>query len=215
MRAEYQAELDRLIDALDTMAELVEHALDTATTALLRADSALADSVLATADQADAAQREIDQHAVGLIARQQPVATDLRAIIAYLRASTDLERMGVLATHIAEIAAQRHPAHAVPPELADIVGQMGALGHRLVGHTRQAIRSDNCAARLSPSRIDDEVDALQRKLYQRVLDPTSPYTPATVFDLALIGRYYERYADHAVSVSHRMAYRAGTTPLDS
>lgn len=215
MRTRYQTELDRLVDKLDAMAGLVDQALTTATTTLLHADRALADSVLATTDQADAAQRDIDNHAVGLIARQQPVATDLRGIIAYLRASADLERMAVFAAHIAGITGQHYPAHAIPVEVAGTISDIGWVAHRLVEAARRSIRSNNWAAAFDPDNADDEMDALQRQLYQRALDPTGHYTPATAVDLALVGRYYERFADHAVAVAQRMAYRAGTTLLDT
>lgn len=215
MRTEYQAELDRLVDKLDVMAGLVDQALATATTALLRADRPLANSVLAITDQADAAQRDIDHHAVGLIARQQPVATDLRGIIAYLRASADLERMAILAAHIVRITAQRYPAHVVPVELADTVSRMGAVAHQLVEAARRAIRSNQWAAVFDPDTADDEMDALQRQLYEHTLDPAGHHTPTTVFDLALVGRYYERLGDHAVAVAERMAYRAGAIVLDT
>lgn len=215
MRTDYHAELDQLVDKLDAMAGLVDQALAIATTALLHTDRALANSVLAATDQADASQRDIDAHVVGLVARRQPVATDLRGLIACLRASGDLERMAVLAAHIARIAARRYPTRVIPVELADTVSRMDTVAHRLVEAARRAIRSNQWAAVFDPITADDEMDALRRELYQHVLDPSAHHTPATAFDLALVGRYYERFADHAVSVARRMAYRAGTTLLDT
>jgi phosphate transport system protein len=214
MRETFHKELDRLVDQLVEMTRLVDTAMSRATTALLDADLALAEGVIAADQAVDALRQELDDHAFELIARQQPVATDLRTLIASLRMSADLERMGRLARHIAELAQLRYPRCPVPPELRSTVLQMGQVAQRIVAKAGSVIASRDVQVALELEQDDDEMDLLQRTLYERLLDGSCTDGIEAAVDLTLAGRYYERYADHAVSVAHRVAFVAGKESLD-
>lgn len=214
MREQFHKELDRLRDELVEGTRLVETAMGRATTALLNSDLAVAESVIAADETLNALHRRLDDHAVELIARQQPVATDLRIIVASLRISSDLERMGHLARHIAELTRRRYPHSPVPPELRATILQMGHTAQRVAAEAARAIASVDVRTAAGLEHEDDQMDELHRNLYEQLLDPSWCHGVQTAVDLSLAGRYYERFADHAVSIGRRVAYLAGKQALD-
>ena len=133
MRDIFHEELDGINQSLIALGLLTQQALDSATHALLTADLALAEKVIDDDDKVDEAQHLLDAQTIDLMARQQPVASDLRALVTSLRMSADLERMGDMAHHIAKLARMRHPATAVPPELLLTVQEMGRVASKIVG----------------------------------------------------------------------------------
>jgi len=159
--------------------------------------------------KANALRREIDEHVLRVLATQQPVAGDLRTLVAGLRMDRDLERMGDLARHVAEIAADDFPRDAVPIALHGIVHSMNRVALHLAEQVKEAIafRHKESAAELD--REDDEMDTLQIALYKELLASAPPMQ--TALDLALLGRYYERYADHAVSIADSVGFEAGAS----
>lgn len=213
MRHQYHADLHQLTAALDRMAGLTEQAFRTSSKAVLGADLTRACAVISGDARLDAAQQEIDELAVRLIARQQPVAHDLRAIVAVLRASGDLERIGELAVHIAELVQDRHPQPVVPEQFIGTIRSMSHVAEHLITQARAAIHFDARAISLAASRADDELNKLERHLYDNVLSARD-YPPQVSFDMALLGRYLERIGDHAVLLTRRMADRAGHGVLD-
>jgi phosphate transport system protein len=126
MREAYQEELEALSDGLVEMANLVGSAMGLATTALLDADLQLAESVFSADAKVEDLQRDLENRAVAVLARQQPVATDLRVVVTSLRMSADLERSGALAQHVAKLVRMRHPGRAVPRDLRRTILEMGA-----------------------------------------------------------------------------------------
>jgi phosphate transport system protein len=123
-----------------------------------------------------------------------------------LRMSADLERMGDLARHIAKIARLRFPDCAVPEELRESVASMGRLGVELAGKVGQIIDDRDVDAARALEGEDDAVDRLHRALFSALLSYEHPYTIEAAIDVTLIGRYYERFADHAVSVATRLIF---------
>lgn len=214
MRKVFHGQLDALVDDLVRMALMVETAMGRATTALLTADAELADRVIADAPAVTASREDMDERALVLAARQQPVASDLRTIVGALRMTADLERMGVLARHVAEAARRRAPVCAVPDDMHATVERMGQVAETITAATRQAIATRDWHAAPDIEHADDEMDRLLSDLYRRMLHGSPPYSVEVLADATLIGRYYERYADHAVSVARRVAYLAGHAPLD-
>jgi phosphate transport system protein len=206
MREAYHEELHHLTEQLVEMTRLVGSAMSRASRSLLDADLALAESVIAADDAVDALREDIDRRAFDLLARQQPVASDLRTIVTSLRMSGDLERMGDLARHVARVARRRYPESAVPAELRSTVVEMSQVAERLVAKAGSVITTQDVAAALELERDDDEMDRLHRALFTALLDKTSPYTVEAAVDITSIGRYYERFADHAVSVARRVVY---------
>lgn len=206
MRDAYHQELDALSEQLVEMTRLVRSAINRASTALLDADLGLAESVIEADDAVDQVRDELDARAFDLLARQQPVARDLRIIVTSLRMNADLERMGDLARHVARVARRRYPDSAVPPVLRATVVEMSQVAELLVTKAGTVIATQDVTAALELDRDDDEMDRLHRELYTALLDPASPHSVEVAIDLTSVGRYYERFADHAVSVAGRVVY---------
>jgi phosphate transport system protein len=162
--------------------------------------------VIATDVKIDDYQHETDSRIIDIIARQQPVASDLRALVTALRMGSDLERMGDLSHHVAKVARLRHPNAAVPPELVAIIQAMGVAAVAITEKTGVVIATRDTQMALEIERDDDVMDDLHRKLIAVLIEPTWKHGIETAIDLTLLGRYYERYADHAVSISRRVYF---------
>ncbi len=206
MREQFHEELDAVTATLVQMAGLVKIAVENATTALLTADLDLSEKVIAEDSIVDEIQHELDARTINLIARQSPVASDLRTLISSLRMSADLERMGDLAHHIAKSARMRYPATAVPPELSLTIEEMGRVCVQIIEKMSHVIESRDTDKALELENDDDAIDALHRKIIQTLLDPNWKHGIETAIDMTLIGRYYERCADHAVSIARRVYF---------
>ena len=206
MREQFHEELDAVTATLVQMAGLVKIALENATTALLTADLDLSEKVIAEDSIVDEIQHELDARTINLIARQSPVASDLRTLISSLRMSADLERMGDLAHHIAKSARMRYPATAVPPELSLTIEEMGRVCVQIIEKVSQVIESRDTDKALELENDDDAIDALHRKIIQTLLDPNWKHGIETAIDMTLLARYYERCADHAVSIARRVYF---------
>ena len=215
MRDAYHEELQALNDQLVEMTRLVGSAINRATTALLDADLTLAESVIVADDAVDALRDDLDRRAMDLLARQQPVASDLRVIVTTLKMSADLERMGDLARHVARAARRRVPDPAVPAPLRATVVEMGQVAELLVAKAGAVIASHDVEEALQVERDDDEMDRLHRELFTDLLDVASPYSIEAAIDVTLVSRYYERFADHAVAVARRVVFLVtGQQPQD-
>jgi phosphate transport system protein len=213
MREQFQEELDGVGTTLVEMAGLVKIAMENATTALLTADLSLAEKVIADDLIIDEMQHELDARTINLIARQSPVATDLRTLVTSLRMSADLERMGDLAHHIAKSARMRYPATAVPPELSLTIEEMGRVCVKIIEKVALVLKNRDTERALEVEKDDDEIDSLHRRIIQTLLDPSWKHGVETAIDMTLLGRYYERCADHAVSISRRLYFLVtGTYP---
>ncbi len=206
MRNQYHEELGAITASLVEMTSLVGAAMSRATTALLDADLTLAESVIEADEHIDVLYRQTDARVFNLMARQQPVAGDLRILVTSLRMVADLERMGDLALHVAKIARLRYPSSAVPPELRPTIAEMGEVAGRIVAKTGRVIAEQDVQQAAELEDDDDEMDALHRRLFSVLLDPSWPHGVEPAIDITLAGRYYERFADHAVSVARRVVY---------
>ena len=207
LRTAFQDELDGVTQTLSELSSLVSSAITQATHALLTADLSEAEAVIAADDRVDEIQHELDARIIDIIARQQPVASDLRALVTALRMSADLERMGDMAHHIAKITRLRHPGAAVPSELLLTIDEMGKVARLISDKVGGVINSKDIDKALEVEKDDDEMDLLHRRLFTALLEPSWPHGIETAIDMTLIGRYYERYADHAVSVSRRIHFQ--------
>ncbi|MGY1806733.1 phosphate signaling complex protein PhoU [Blastococcus sp. SYSU D00669] len=206
MRQQYHEELADINNCLVQMANTVGSAMNKATTALLDADVALADLVIAGDQHVDDTRESIEQRCFTLLAQQQPVATDLRTITAAMRIVADLERMGDLAVHVAKLARMRFPEAAVPTEVRPIFLEAGHVAERLVAQTAAVIAKLDVEAATRLEADDDLMDQLHRQLFRELLSKEWPHGIEAAIDVTLLGRYYERFADHAVSVARRVVY---------
>ena len=206
MREQYREELEDINTCLVQMANSVGSAMSKATTALLDADVAVADLVIEGDEHVDTTRESIEQRCFTLLARQQPVATDLRTITTAMRIVSDLERMGDLAAHVAKLARMRFPEPAVPQEVRPIFLEAGHLAENVVTKAATIIATLDVEAAARLEADDDLMDQLHRQLFREVLSTECPHGMEAAIDVTLLGRYYERFADHAVSVARRVVY---------
>lgn len=206
MRDAFHEELDGISQSLLQMASLVKTAMERATTALLTPDLTLAETVISDDSVIDSIQHDLDARTINLMARQQPVASDLRTLVTSLRMSADLERMGDLAHHIAKQARMRYPNIAVPAELVPIITDMGRVASQLIEKLSVVMEHRDIVRALEIESDDDEMDKLHRTLISTLLDDNWAHGIETAIDMTLLGRYYERCADHAVSISRRVYF---------
>ena len=206
MRNAFHDELDGIGTTLLQMAGLVKVAMNDATSALLTVDLNNAEKVIAADDVIDEIQHELDARTINLMARQQPDASDLRTLVTSLRMSADLERMGDLAHHVAKQARMRYPNSAVPAELVPTITAMGLVADKIVDKLSSVMEHRDTVRALEIETDDDEMDKLHRELIEILLDDKWPHGIETAIDMTLLGRYYERFADHAVSISRRVYF---------
>ena len=206
MRKSFHEDLDKVSDQLVEMTRLAGSAMARATTALLDADLHLADSVIAADEEIDTLRRELDDRSIDLLARQQPVATDLRMVVTAMRMSSDLERMGDLARHVAKVARLRYPNSAIPPMMHSTVLEMGQVAARIVAKTGSVIAGKDLETARAIERDDDEMDRLHRDIFKMLVDGKWTAGTEAAVDATLVSRYYERFADHAVAVARRVIY---------
>ena len=206
MRDAFHDELDGISQSLLQMASLVKGAMESATTALLTPDLTLAEKVITEDSVIDSIQHDLDARTINLMARQQPVASDLRTLVTSLRMSADLERMGDLAHHIAKQARMRYPNIAVPAELIPIITNMGRVASQLIEKLSVVMEHRDIVRALEIESDDDEMDKLHRELISTLLDDNWQHGIEAAIDMTLLGRYYERCADHAVSISRRVYF---------
>jgi phosphate transport system protein len=206
IRSAYQDELDGVSQSLVDLTGMVTASMVKASKAVQTADLALAEEVIASDTKIDDYQHELDARIIDIIARQQPVASDLRALVTAMRMSADLERMGDLANHIAKVARLRHPERAIPDSLILPFTEMGHVAEKLSIMVAAVITTRDTEMALQVERDDDEMDDLHKKVISSIIKDDSGLTLESAIDLTLLGRYYERYADHAVSVARRVYF---------
>jgi phosphate transport system protein len=206
IRSAFQDELDGVSQSLVDLTNMVSESIVKASKSLLSADLNLAEEVIATDAKIDDYQHELDARIIDIIARQQPVASDLRALITALRMSADLERMGDLAHHIAKVARLRHPNNAIPADLVLAFTEMGHVAEKLATKVATVITTRDTDMALQVEKDDDEMDELHKKVIIGITNSGGAITIESAIDLTLLGRYYERFADHAVAVARRVYF---------
>jgi phosphate transport system protein len=206
MRNAYFDQLDAIVADLVDMTHDVQQAVSRATHALLTADGHVADQVIAGDAKIDAMRELVEDRCFELLALQQPVAGDLRMLVAALRMVTDLERMGDLSVHVAKVARLRIPAMAVPDEMLPTMKRMAEVAVNMVGSAAEIIAERDVNAARALEQDDEEMDELRRRSFRMMLGDSWSHGVEPAIDLALLGRYYERIADHAVSLARRVVY---------
>ena len=209
MRDQYQHQLDSVLNSLVERTGAVRTALELATKALLEGDATLAETVIGGDLAIDTARERIEDESFDILARQSPVAGDLRMLVATLRMVTDLERMGDLSVHVARVARRRYPAKAVPPLLVPTIKAMAATADLMIAQAAEIIASRDVKAAADLEDTDDQMDSLRRSMFEALLSDEWEQTVGRVepaIDIALLGRYYERIGDHAVSMARRLIF---------
>jgi phosphate transport system protein len=206
MRNAYFDQLDSIVDELVDMTQVVQVAVARATQALLTADAEIAERVISDDAAIDAARERVEERSFELLALQQPVASDLRMLVAALRMVADLERMGDLSVHVAKVARLRVPQVAVPAELVPTIERMATVAEKMVGTVAGIIAERDVEGARQLEEDDEEMDQLRRSSFRLMLADSWPHGVEPAVDIALLGRYYERIADHAVSLARRVVY---------
>jgi len=195
---------DRLVE----IASLVAVSIENATQAFNESDVSLAEMVIADDDAIDVAAAELDELAINILARQQPVARDLRIVVSALRISASLERMGDMAEHIAQLARYRFPDKVVPKSLRGTFAELGALDVAVAKKLVELLKHEDVRIAEEIRNDDDKIDALHLSVFDKVLGETWKGAAMDTVDATLASRYHERFADHAVSIAKKVQYLA-------
>ncbi|WP_068165360.1 phosphate signaling complex protein PhoU [Rhodococcus phenolicus] len=215
MRVAYNEQMTELADLLGEMAGLAGLAMERSTEALLHADLPLAEIVIGEHDKITDLSAICEEKAFALLALQGPVAGDLRAVVSAIQIVADIDRMGALALHVAKATRRRHPNHVLPEEVNGYFAEMGRIAVALGAATKEILetRDPERAARLHEE--DEAMDDLHRHLFTVLMDRDWDHGVAAAVDVTLLGRFYERFADHAVEVGRRVVFLVtGKLPTD-
>ncbi|MFC3490881.1 phosphate signaling complex protein PhoU [Glycomyces rhizosphaerae] len=196
--------LNELNELLVEMARRVGDAVEQASAALLETDTASAEAVVSADDQVNALQFQVDDRIVELMTQYDPVATDLRFVLGAVRISVDLERMGDLAKHVAKSVLLRAPVPVIPDSLRADFAAMGAAAVQISQKLVTVLEEQDHLQATQMGLDDDELDAIQERIHAQL--PTLGYGPQTAVDVALLARFFERFGDHAVRISHQVVY---------
>ncbi|WP_022889884.1 phosphate signaling complex protein PhoU [Agromyces italicus] len=208
MREVFQQELAEVQERLVEIADLVAVSIDKATRAFNESDVSLAEEVIADDDKIDQAAVELDELAITILAKQQPVARDLRIVVSALRISASLERMGDMSTHISQLARYRFPDKVVPKSLRPTFAEMGRLDVEIARKLVELLRTEDVHLAEEIRNEDDKVDALHLSVFDKVLGEKWKGEAVDTVDATLASRYHERFADHAVSIAKKVQYLA-------
>ena len=208
MREVFQQELAEVQERLVEIAGLVAIAIDNATRAFNESNVSLAEIVIDQDAKIDEAAIALDELAINILARQQPVARDLRIVVSALRISASLERMGDMAEHIAQLARYRFPDKVVPKSLRGTFAELGRLDVQIAHKLTELLRTEDVNLAEEIRNDDDKIDALHLSVFDKVLGETWKGAAVDTVDSTLASRYHERFADHAVSIAKKVQYLA-------
>ncbi len=208
MRTTFHAELDELIIELARMARLAGQMMTNASIALHQTDLALAEVVIADSNQMNGLLDDTDRRCITLLALQAPVAGDLRVVVAALQTVGHVKRMASLARHIALVSRLKHPNPMAAGKVRPVLARMSLLASQLAEDAATAIEHQDPLSGCRLAVADDEVDALRSHLFTILFADDWSHGVERAVDAALIGRYYERFGDHAVSIARQVCYMA-------
>ncbi len=208
VREVFQQELHEVQDRLVEIAGLVAVSIENATRAFNESNVSLAEIVISDDEKIDTAALELDELSINIMARQQPVARDLRIVVSALRISASLERMGDMAEHIAQLARYRFPDKVVPKSLRSTFAELGALDVAIAKKLVELLKTEDNTIAEEIRNDDDRIDALHLSVFEKVLGETWKGAAVDTVDATLASRYHERFADHAVSIAKKVQYLA-------
>jgi len=216
MRVIYNERMADLAHLLGEMAGLAGSAMDRATQALLQADLPLAEQVISEGDRIAEMIADAEEQSFALLATQAPVAGDLRQVVSAIQIVNDVNRMGTLALHVAKVARRRHPNHALPEAVNGYFAEMGRIAVSMGQGAKEVLESRDPERAAQLNQDDEAMDDLHRHLFTLLMDREWKYGVAPAVDVTLLGRYYERFADHAVEIGRRVIFLVtGELPPDT
>lgn len=215
MRVIYNEQMADLANLLGEMAGLAGQAMEQATQSLLQADLALAEQVIGEQDRISVMIAEAEEKAFALLALQAPVAGDLRQVVSAIQIVGDVNRMGALALHVAKVTRRRHPNHALPESVNGYFAEMGRIAVHMGAGAKEVLETRDPERAAQLNQDDEAMDDLHRHLFTLLMDRDWKYGVAPAVDVTLLGRYYERFADHAVEIGRRVIFLVtGVLPSD-
>lgn len=215
MRVIYNEQMADLANLLGEMAGLAGQAMEQATQSLLQADLALAEQVIGEQDRISVMISEAEEKAFALLALQAPVAGDLRQVVSAIQIVGDVNRMGALALHVAKVTRRRHPNHALPESVNGYFAEMGRIAVNMGAGAKEVLETRDPERAAQLNQDDEAMDDLHRHLFTLLMDREWKYGVASAVDVTLLGRYYERFADHAVEIGRRVIFLVtGVLPGD-
>lgn len=206
MRKAFQEELATINEELIKISELVASALDQSVEALKTSNTELAQEVIAADARIDFLQHELDERSIDVLALEGPVASDLRLVVGSLRMSTSLERMGDLARHIAQLVRLRFPAEVIPESIRPTFDELAELDSKIARSVTELLRTRNLELAKEIVTANQRVNELHASVFQQIADGEWASNGSTSVDVALASRYFERFADHGVSVARKVSY---------
>lgn len=215
MRTAYHKRLADLMTQLGEMCALAGAAMKDATEALLEADIVAAEQVIRDHERIVLMRTQTEKEAFALLALQQPVAGELREIFSAIQIIADVERMGVLAVHVAQIARREYPKRVVPKQVSDYFADMGRVAIAMGDSAKEALVSRDPGQAAQLHEQDDDMDDLHRRLFDELIDREWKHCVPHGVETALLGRFYERFADHAVEIGRRVIFMdSGVLPSE-
>lgn len=208
MRTAFHHQLDALSHSIADICERSGTAMARATEALLSADIVLAETVISAHRDFITRSNQAETAAYNLLLLQAPVASDLRAVLSSLKNAADVYRMAALALHVADTVRLRHPCPAIPDDIKPHFAEMGRIAVDLSRSATEVVLSGNADHAAKLAYDDDAMDELHRLAFTIVMDRQWSHTVTTAVDVTLLSRYYERFADHAVTVGQRVIFQA-------
>lgn len=208
MRTVFHQQLDDLTSAIAEMCGSAGQSMESATQALLQADLLLAEQVITDHDSIVQRAKKTEEQALTVLALQAPVAGDLRAVVGALKNIADVDRMAALALHIAKLTRRRHPDEVLPEEVKGYFTEMGRIAVDMGSTVKDVVLSKDAHRAEQLADDDDDMDHLHRHLFSVLMDREWKHGVAAAVDVTLLGRYYERFADHAVEIGRRVIFQA-------
>ncbi|ANW66012.1 phosphate transport system regulatory protein PhoU [Mycobacterium sp. djl-10] len=213
MRTEFHQRLDDLAADLAQMCGQAGDEIERATHSLLQADLEAAEVVIGNLDRLTARKNQVEHNAFQLLALQAPVASDLRAVVGALQTAADADRMGGLSAHVARIVRRRHPARVLPEEVDGYFAEMGEVAVALARGAQEVVLSGDVDQAKQILDDDQTMDGLHRHLFTMVLGGDWRHGVGAAVDMVLLGRFYERFADHAVEIARRIIFQTTGSKL--
>ncbi|WP_103662850.1 phosphate signaling complex protein PhoU [Microbacterium sp. CJ77] len=208
MREVFHQSLEDVQGRLVEISELVAIAIEKATQAFGSSDVSLAEEVIDADSIIDDKAVALDELAIEILARQQPVARDLRIVVSALRMSASLERMGDIAEHIAQLTRYRFPERAIPKGLKSTFTSMGQVDVQMAQKLTELLRTQDVSIAEELRNLDDQLDDLHVSVFEKVLGENWQGEAMATVDATLASRYHERFGDHAESVAKKVVYLA-------
>lgn len=207
IRHTYHGQLDDLRVDVVRLGLMATDAIDSGTEAFLEADLAGAERVIHADAALDELTHSLEERCYTTLARQQPMASDLRMVVAVLRTIHEIERTGDLMVNVAKTTRRLYPVE-LPDAIRRLIERMGNQAGLQLRMAIEAFAESDCARAMALEDMDDVMDDLQRELFRTIfaLGRADEAGLQQMVQIALVGRYYERMADHAVNIGERVTY---------